>query len=39
MKVAKITIYKSFTQWPIRVSRLKDGWLIHVFSVTIIVGR
>ncbi len=33
MKVTKITMYRSFTQWPIRVSRLKDGWLIHVFSV------
>lgn len=33
-----IRIYRSFVRWPVSWCRLKDGWLIQFFGLTIIVG-
>lgn len=33
-----IRIYRSHCSWPIQWHRLKDGWLLRFFGVTIIGG-
>jgi hypothetical protein len=36
MSAPHLTIYRSFTRWPIQFCRLKDGWMLQFFCWTIL---